>query len=382
MDFTPMLCEIPNLSNISVKKLFPGELYECDEQEILTPTKTNLELSLNLISSLKNPINKNIQDMLYTKRKNLHELLKNNNQIKYAINRIQPFFKIQSIFKLDGSVKLANMDAIFHLIPQTNDILAYQRKDGILNFGAVAEGPGGFTEYLQYRYPISNVIGMSLKEPKELSWNMNVINPEHFIDVLGNDFTGNILTCYNDYINYVKSRYTSGLDFICADASVESENALSKLLLIESFICLSCIKLNRSIVIRLDDTFTTFTSHLLFLLSSCFQKTFIFKPCTAEQHTSEKYFIGKHALPKKDEVIMLIEKIISEWKPNQYFDKLIDESLSPKFKLYNEKLYKLNNIFVNNEIIELEKTLKYLEGNISKIPLYDIRKAPIIWNLP
>jgi cap1 methyltransferase len=382
MDFTPMLCEIPNLSELNSKQLFPAELYTCDKEEILTPTKTNHEFDLNIKISINPPTNKNVSELLITKRKNLQEMLKNNSDLPHVLNRIQPFYKIPNIFKLEGAIKMANMDAIFHLIPQTIDILAYQRKDGILTFGSVAEGPGGFTEYLQYRFPLSNVIGMSLTEPKHLSWNFDVIKRENFVDVLGSDLKGNILTSYNDYINYVKSRYTSGLDFICADAYIGTEIGLSKLLLIEAFISLSCIKLNRSIVIRLDDTFTEFTSHLLFLLSICFQKSYIFKPISAEQHTNEKYFIGKNAIYQKESIISILQNLIIQWEGNKHIETIIDNNSSKKYKLFLENLTKFNNIFISNEISELEKINKFLEAKITNIPRYNVRKAPIIWNLP
>ena len=383
MDPSPLFCEIPGNEGIDIKLVYPYELYRCDKEEILTPTKAIHNFDLDVEISLNENKSVNVSELLLTKRKNLHEIIKNNSYLPHAIVKIQPFTNIQHNFKLNGAIKLANIDALFHIIPQTIDILSYYRKDGTpLFFGSIAEGPGGFTEYLQFRFPRSNVIGMTLTEPKNMSWNFNVINRKNFIEVLGSDLTGNIMTSYDDYINYVKTRYTTGIDFICADAVIGSETGLSKLLLIECFICLSCIKLNRSVVIRLEDTFTTFSSHLLFLMSICFKQSYIFKPCTVDTHTNEKYFIGKNSLYQKEEIIPILKQLIIQYENNKYINTIIDENSSKKYNLFKQNLINLNNTFVMNEIMEMEKIINYLDAKIVSLPRYNQNKSPIIWNLP
>lgn len=370
MDPTLKLCEIPH-TDIEGKNMIPEPLFQIDEKEIQTPTESKINILTEIEFSTLNYLSPHYIDS---------ELLTKRSLYKFEITdlvRNQVYKSIPSPFKLDGAIKLANIDAIFHIIPELYDTLKYTRSGGQFTFGAIADGPGGFTEYLQYRYPDANVIGMTLKS---LPWDLNVINKDKFISIYGQDLTGNILTSYKDYINYIQSKYSTGLNFICADAVTNSETSMSKLILVEAIICLKCLRMGQNIVIRLGDTFSRLICQIIYCICLCFEKSYIFKPVSSDPDTNEKYLICIGSLYQKKDIIPILEKLYETMLEDKRLIKsFIKDGIPSTFK---DNILKINNMFLQNQIESLDNISKFLEATPLLLPLYDLRKTNIVWNLP
>ena len=371
MDPTLLLCEIPPPLTQTIK-LNPIPLYKVNEKEVQSPSESKINISLEIEYSTTTYLSPHYVDFELLSKRNSYSKINITDTIRNQIYKSVP-----SPFKLEGAIKLANIDAIFHIIPQIYDSLSYTRSGGIFTFGAIADGPGGFSEYLQYRYPDSNIVGMTLRS---LPWDFNVINKNRFLPIYGQDLTGNILTSYKDYINYIQSRYSTGLNFMCADAVSSSETSMSKLILVEAIICLSCLRLGQNIVIRLGDTFSRLTCQIIYAISLCFEKSFIFKPLSSDPDTNEKYLICIGSLYQKKNIIPVLEKlydlIVSEKKLIKSF---IKDGIPSTFK---DNILKINNILLQNEIDSLNNISSFLEASPLLVPLYDLRKTNIVWNLP
>lgn len=82
-----------------------------------------------------------------------------------ARNRANPYENIgKSIFMNRAAIKIANVDAIYNLSNTFGGLLK-PRTDGRFTFCDVAAGPGGFSQYIQYRQREGVGYGMTLRSP-------------------------------------------------------------------------------------------------------------------------------------------------------------------------------------------------------------------------
>ena len=79
-----------------------------------------------------------------------------------ARNLTNPFEHIgNSIFMNRAAIKLSNIDAIYNVSQNFADYRNY-REDGKLSFADLAGAPGGFVQYLQFRFTQSFGFGISV----------------------------------------------------------------------------------------------------------------------------------------------------------------------------------------------------------------------------
>ena len=140
-----------------------------------------------------------------------------------ARNETNPFEEIgNSVFLNRAAVKLANIDAVFKLTGYVQNPLSFQVDDveERFVFCDVAGGPGGFTEYLQWRRPNSKGFGITLNSPSRNSstdWNTGRIDMERFNIVNGSDGTGNHYTNRMDFVDTIRYRSAGGADLTMDD---------------------------------------------------------------------------------------------------------------------------------------------------------------------
>ena len=171
----------------------------------------------------------------------------------------------------------------------------------------LAEGPGGFIEaLLNYRKcPDDKYIGMTLLDNKNdnnipawkqserfLKSNKNVYI-EH-----GADNTGNILS-FDNFV-YCAEKYASKMDFITADGGFdfstnfnEQEYTVSQLIFAQICYALVMQKQRGTFVLKIFDCFLQSTIDMLYILSSFYEKVYIYKPNTSRTANSEKYIVCK-----------------------------------------------------------------------------------------
>lgn len=297
-----------------------------------------------------------------------------------ARNLTNPFEKIgNSIFKNRAAVKLANIDAVLHL---TEDSFSFVKRtsENNLTFCDVAAGPGGFTQYLQYRYPKSRGYGMTLKNSDD--WDLGILDLGRFEIYYGPDNTGNLYYNWFHFCSHVLSKDKDGVDLVLGDGGIQTdyeqqEIESSRLLLVQCLVVLFLSK--KHAVVKIFDTITEFSVKLLYLISSCFKETYIFKPCTSRPANSERYLILKHSNnnPRKESIKEYL-KNVNEQMENRN-DVTLEAEVSQDFVDF---LYQRNQESIENQITAGERILRYLSKENPEVPVYNIHKFLKIWALP
>ena len=324
----------------------------------------------------------------------------NNDRFLSARNATNPFENIGlSTFFDRASVKLANIDAIFDLTShQVFDqegklieisaafagLLAPQSMDRF-TFCDVAGGPGGWTQYLQYRRLGAEGLGITLKD-KRLSWNEDIVDMDRFQYTYGEDDSGNLYVNSNYFINYVLNNYTEGVDLVCADGGFDvqgnermQETLTTRLILCECLVAIKTVKENRHFVCKVFDTVSQFMSDLIYCVSLCFKEVFLFKPMSSRPANSERYLVCKYLISsKRDEVFKILDKVFSSYSDDVFVSQIF-ESLPVNFE---EWITEHNNLSLSSQIEVGENILRVLKNEPIDIPMYNLYKALMLWNIP
>lgn len=313
----------------------------------------------------------------------------NNENFIQARNITNPFENIgRSIFINRAAVKLANIDAVYNV---TKDIFTWNKKISNENFtfADIAAGPGGFTQYLQYRYPNSIGYGITLKD-KNLDWSTNFLNMKRFKTYYGPDNTGNLYSNWDNFINFVLQEESNGVDLITADGGIDVEDTnlyskqeflSSRLLLTQVLVGIRCTKVGGNFVLKVFDTVTNLSAQIIYLLSRCFSNILIFKPVTSRPANAERYIICKDRKENINDIYNMLvqgEKLYTDQTGN-YLISLFSNSLPADFI---EWLTLQNNISINLQLTSAQNILLYMKGNNPNIIQYNIPKFLLIWNLP
>ena len=169
--------------------------------------------------------------------------------------RSNPYEKIgKSIFQNRAAVKLANIDMITNL---TKDLPRLPEENNVLYFADICAGPGGFTEYLYYRYKTTGAKGwgFTLKNDKD-DWKLEKFNREsphdNFELNYGADGTGDItinenMLALRDAINRGTNNrgvaLVTGDGGFCVDGVENSQEYLTQqLVLCQYLTALMCLR--------------------------------------------------------------------------------------------------------------------------------------------
>lgn len=221
---------------------------------------------------------------------------------KDARARANPFEHVGKSLGLQRTfVKMANLDVITNLCGGEYYIGQVQSERKLL-FCDIAGGPGGFTQYIQWRYPQSQGYGISLVHPGNngLNWNSKVIDESRFLALQN---TGDIFTEYEMFIQGVLDQQPDGVDVVIADGGFDVTNwALEeeehyRLITTECWMALLVCGVDGSIAVKIKHTHTLFMAQLLYLLSLNFTEIAIVKPVMARPANSERYLVCHGRLP-------------------------------------------------------------------------------------
>lgn len=312
---------------------------------------------------------------------------------KFEIARLEtnPFEEIKnSIFIGRAAIKLANIDTIFNI---TDEIFTFDNMQSSkqITFCDIAAGPGGFTQYLQFRHPNSKGYGMTKREPK-LDWNTRVLNMEKFKTFYGSDDTGDLYTGWLQFCELVLRENPQGVDLIMGDGGFDLEkgpniNELlrkqeflsSRLLLVEALVGIMCTKIGGNFVLKCFDTVTDLSAQLIYILSLCFDKITIFKPVSSRPANSERYIICKKRHSEIKHYIDILREAALLYTSDMYIDNMISNTLPAD---YIKWLTDINNKSIDLQLATAKNILSHMDGKMVKIPQYDTDKFLIIWNLP
>ena len=232
----------------------------------------------------------------------------------------------------------------------------------------LAEGPGGFIEFLTDYFPKINVYGITLKyDNEELAQtrhmkkfkkdNIKIIygdedNPTHN----GNLYVKDIVDSY--------ARQVGEVDLVTADGGFQAQNESNKeiehvkLFLAETLAAFKVLKKGGSYILKIYDVFTKPTLELLFLLSNVFKSVELKKPVSSRPANSERYVVCHGFKGFKTNIHVgqetEYESILS-----------LKKSDKKRFDNFVAKLEKSNEQYVKGIINNIEKVLNFINVNDS-----------------
>lgn len=158
-------------------------------------------------------------------------------------------------------------------------------------------------------------------------------------------------------------------DLIIADMEYEpevqnmQEQETYQLFVSEIYTALSNLNKGGSFVVKIWDTYTNITIKLIWILTSFFSESYIYKPFFSRQTTSERYLICKEFNKSITATeLKIFENIIKEINSEQWiFDIFPMMELNP---LYLDLWKYQNNKIVNQQQIVINKIVRYIKENV------------------
>lgn len=307
-----------------------------------------------------------------------------------ARDATNPFEQIgRSIFINRAAIKLANIDAVHHITKKTFTFDKKQSEEPF-TFVDVAAGPGGFTQYMQYRFPNAKGYGMTLRSEK-LDWSTRALDISRFTAFYGPDNTGDLYTNWEPFVQFVLSQQPDGVDLVTGDGGFDLEDTQdktllhrqeflsSRLLLTQALVGIGCTKAEGNFVVKVFDTVTSISAQILFVLAQCFEAILIFKPVSSRPANAERYVLCIRRRPIVQAYYQLLAQAARTYLPNEYLASLFSEPLPVAFTQW---LRASNDESTNRQLLAAQNILLYLKGDQPQISEYNIPKFLIIWNLP
>lgn len=354
-----------------------------------TPEDPGVSQSFTTISANANPLPQYCDSDRY----NILQRVKDKFDIPgfvEARDATNPFEAIgRSIFMNRAAIKLANIDAVEHITPEIFTFQA-QTSNKDFTFCDVAAGPGGFTQYLQYRFPKSQGYGMTLKH-ETLDWNTRLLDMKRFTPFYGADKTGNLYTNASAFIEFVLEKSPSGVDLVTSDGGFDLEDFAdktllhqqeflsSRLLLAQALVGVGCTQHGGNFVVKVFDTVTKISAHILYILSLCFEKIKIFKPVSSRPANAERYVICTHRNFDVHTYYELLKSASQVYTDTIFLESIFAETLPSRFI---EWLVQSNSRSVDLQLATAQNILLYLARKNPVIAKYNIPKFLLIWSLP
>ena len=157
----------------------------------------------------------------------------------------------------------------------------------------------------------------------------------------------------------MKEKSKSNADLIVSNFSHEEEYNNYIVLLQELVIALKYQNSKGSLVIKISGTYTLQTLKIIYILTSFYEESYIYKPFFSRLSSSDKYLICKNFKTKDDKLIYNIEKIIAGYKDKYIFDIFLNLILPKEFintfKFINIKLANILQIVLNDIIVYIKE---------------------------
>jgi len=255
------------------------------------------------------------------------------------------------------------------------------KQSEIKNIICIAEGPGGFIQYLNTTFTNSNIYGVTLlSNDKTIPyWSPIIIKNKKIKLLNGIDNDGDIYKLNN--IHSIIDNIDK-CDIITADGGIDfslnynNQELLSyRLLYCEIYSALKIQKDGGTFIIKFFDILYYNTIQLLYILYLCYDEIIIFKPDTSRFSNSEKYIVCKNYKYNKDIIKILYDNFES------YNDLSIYVPLT-----FIEELKKYNYIYIEKQIENIELIIHNINNNLNNNNLKEQIKMAKSWclkyNLP
>ena len=193
----------------------------------------------------------------------------------------------------------------------------------------LAEAPGGFIEATLFYSKEFNIqydlmVGISLLNADNDNtplWNTHAFD-KHKNVVLENNSNYNYdMTDFKTF-NFLKNKYHTYFDIITSDGGFDfsgdfnnQEKLSQPLILAEILYAIAFQEIGGIFVLKMFDCFTLLTVQYLYLLTSLYEKVYVYKPNTSRLANSEKYIVCINYIntpENRNAFIKSIPKILSE----------------------------------------------------------------------
>lgn len=302
---------------------------------------------------------KDLYDLLSKTKKEIDKYEKSWDKAKKDSHKYEYIYTSSNSNKNVCGIKLIASRSYFKIIEllKDNDIdIDYK------NILCIAEGPGGFLQYLSNRYNNNSLYGITLisKDKNVPYWSPIIYKNKDINLITGIDKDGDLykMSNINSFVNDVPK-----CDLITSDGGIDysqnynSQELLSyKLLYCEIYTNFKLQKEGGNFIIKFFDILYYNTLQLLYLLYLSYDEIIISKPNTSRLSNSEKYIVCKN-YKKNDEIINLMY---------EYFDKCNKLYIYIPLSFIND-IKKYNIDYINLQI----KTIKKIISNIDFKQKYD-----------
>jgi cap1 methyltransferase len=253
-------------------------------------------------------------------------------------------------------------------------------------FAHLAEGPGGFMEatynYKKLKSSSHNDTfhAITLKPTNDFIPDFSKIKK-----IFNNNSNINIdygnLYNIEDVNKYIKNFKSNKAHLVTADGGFDYSSDFNgqevnscQIIYSECIVALNVLRKNGSFVCKVFDLFSITMVQILYLVYSCFEEIYIYKPETSRPANSEKYIICMYYKDNlnndnKKQLLNIIEKW-SNIELNQdesvFFKNIkVDNNFIQKLNLYNEK-------YIESQMFYLNKTIELAKNEITKDSYYEI----------
>jgi len=253
----------------------------------------------------------------------------------------------------------------------------------------LAEAPGGFIEATLFYSKIHKIdydimVGISLVNKNNNNtplWNNSAFDKYKNVVLENNPDYNYDMTNYNTF-NYLKKKYADTyFNIITADGGFDFSSDFNNqeiqsqpLILAEILYAISFQEIGGIFILKMFDCFTLLTVQYLYLLTSFYEKVYIYKPNTSRLANSERYIICinyKNTIENRNHFIESIPNILSK----SYDLKSI---LNLEIPLYfYQRIEEINAILGQQQLEAISSTISLITHKTQKEKLVNLKENNI-----
>jgi hypothetical protein len=303
---------------------------------------------------------------------------------------VLPYTQLKSRFQYLDSLKLAEIDSIFKVCPRSPlspyfpSLLAYTSSI-LVNAVDIGGGPGAYTEYYQFRYVNSMTLGFTKRhsenelDPAPYGWNLKVLDPHRLIRFYGNDYSGDLLGQFKDFLLYADQQFMNGAEFVIATTPTYKHQDFYAAL--QLYLIIRTIKDGASAVLRLHGTWSHFMYQVVYFATQTFEQVHLFQPLVSGSDSDEIFLVLEQARYNRKDYYLALQNLFKSIPTDlNIVDGFIANPLPNDFL---KQMLEIKNRFVEMQSATLLEMQKYLrDGEIGPRKKIDIVKKLLEWSLP
>lgn len=258
-----------------------------------------------------------------------------NRSILNAVRMIgNPYGQLGTIIFMNrAGPKLAEIDKEYRFFGREWNMNTHNASDEIRVMD-LAGGPGGFVQYVQYRFPKSFIVGVSLSDNDSFNWNVKEFTyPARFKAYDGPKKAGDLIAdiryysdsstdpdadvLFQEKFDFVTADGEAGRDEISSSSDEESygQHRMLRIRLLAAEILsgLNALKNGGNFTVKIFTPEAPYIQGFLSILLRYFKNVYVFKPETSRTDSSEHFIVCMNktqSLDKKDRRILL--RVVTE----------------------------------------------------------------------